>query len=230
MSKAAVVIFARAPLPGRVKTRLVPPLSPPQALGLHVACLRSTAALIASLPRSVHKYIYFSGPAASARRHWRELLLPDVFAVRTQGRGDLGERLRRMFAGLLAAGYLRVVVIGSDSPTLPRRRLLAAFSALRRADVVIGSTEDGGYYLLGCRKLVREIFRRIPWGSSTTYARTLARLERLQIPYRILPRWYDVDRPRDLARLRREVTRRAASHLAPLKGYFNQPPPSTRSS
>lgn len=232
MDKSAVVIFARAPRPGRVKTRLVPPLTARQALALHVACLQSTAAHVASLPRTIHKYIYFTGLPTPARREARRLRLPATLRVRTQGRGHLGARLERMFTQLCAAGYERVVVIGSDSPTLPRAWLLEALAALRRVEVVIGPAEDGGYYLLGCRQLrfrhsdmrrLPEIFRGIPWGTTKTFARTLARLRRARrFRYRVLPRWYDVDRPTDMVRLEREVARSRNSHLTPLKTFFTR--------
>lgn len=247
MSKAAVVIFARTPRPGRVKTRLIPPLTPRQAQALHVACLQTTAALIASLPRTIHKYLYFTGSPTTARAQARKLRLSATVAIRTQRGTDLGARLEGMFSELFTTGYEHVVVLGSDSPTLPRACLLETFAALRRVDVVIGPTEDGGYYLLGCRclashhgdaKPVPEIFRGISWGTSKTFARTLARLARARIrpavptpskklparrlAYRILPRWYDVDRPRDLLRLARELARSRKPHLTPLLSYFTR--------
>lgn len=242
MGNTAVVVFARTPCLGRVKTRLVPPLTNRQALALHTACLQATAALVASLPHRIHKFVYFTGSLRTARHHVRTLHLPRTLAVRTQGRGDLGMRLRRMFREFFAAGCDRVVVLGSDSPTLPRARLFHAVTALRRADVVIGPTEDGGYYLLGCRPLARgsrpaallpDIFKGIPWGTAKTFSRTLARLRHAQAPtpatdephsrrlrYRVLPLWYDVDRPVDLIRLGHEIARTHRAYLKPLRMYF----------
>ncbi|MFQ5817513.1 MAG: TIGR04282 family arsenosugar biosynthesis glycosyltransferase [Terriglobia bacterium] len=243
MSKAAVVIFARAPRPGRVKTRLIPLLTARQALALHVACLQTTAALIASLPRAIHKYLYFTGSLTTAHAQARKLHLPAAVTIRRQRGRDLGMRLERMFRELFTAGYERVVVIGSDTPTLPRTRLLETLAALRRVDVVIGPTEDGGYYLLGCRRLASdrgdtqplpEIFHGIPWGTSKTFTRTVARLARARVQpalrsrkararplrYRMLPRGYDVDRPRDLLRLARELVHTRKPYLAPLLRYF----------
>lgn len=224
-SAAAVVIFARAPQLGRVKTRLVPPLTARLALALHSACLQATAALVASLPPSIHKYLYLTGGTSHGLR------VPGGFSVRQQQGRDLGARLKRMFAELFGAGYERVVVIGSDSPTLPRRRLLEALAGLRRRDVVLGPTEDGGYYLLGCRrasspnnprKSLPDVFHGIPWGTAKTFARTVERLRSEGIRYRVLLRWYDVDRPADLKRLRRVVMRRRKAFLKPLKDYFRR--------
>lgn len=222
------MLFARAPQRGRVKTRLVPPLTAHQALALHLACLEATARLLASLPNRIHRFLYLTGTPRRARRSMRRLGLPAAVTVRTQRGRDLGARLERMFRELFAAGYERVLVIGSDTPTLPRTRLLEALASLRRVEVVVGPTEDGGYYLIGCRRSpLPDIFRGIPWGTAQTFARTRARLRRTRVRFRVLPRWYDVDRPADLARLAREVARarpiRArASHLRPLQTYFTR--------
>jgi hypothetical protein len=235
VSKAAVVIFARAPRLGRVKTRLVPPFTAGQALELHVACLEATALLVDSLPHSVRKFLYLSESISAQER--KQLRLPKSVRLRWQRGRDLGARLKRMLHELFAKGYQRVAVIGSDSPTLPRARLLQALRVLHHIPVVIGPTEDGGYYLLGCRKVqegkkirLPDIFDGIAWGTSETYARTVARLRRDRVAFGVLPRWYDVDRPADLTRLRREVAGSRSTYLRPLRDYLSQPPPRTSSS
>ena len=220
----ALVIFARHPERGRVKTRLVPPLTAEEALGLHVACLQSTARLAASLPASIHKWLYLSSPSLpAARRVARALGLPGALRLRRQRGRDLGARLRRAFAELRAEGYDRIVFIGSDSPLLTRKRLHEALAALRGADAVIGPARDGGYYLLGARSRaggLERILRGIDWGSERAYRQTRARLRKERRRTVVLPRGYDVDAARDLRRLRRDVRRSRLAHLAPLRAWF----------
>jgi rSAM/selenodomain-associated transferase 1 len=119
----------------------------------------------------------------------------------------LGERLRGTFQTLFARAHRRVVVIGSDSPTLPAAILTSAFPALRRGgDVVLGPAEDGGYYLVGARAPLRvEMFEGIPWGTERVMNDTLAALDRSGTSAFLLPRWIDVDRPHDLEKVRRDL-------------------------
>ena len=230
-----MVIFARAPRLGRVKTRLVPLLTAGQALNLHLACLHATARLVASLPPTIQKFIYLSERIKP--QQLKQLHRLATVSLRWQRGRDLGGRLEAMFGELFEKGYQRVAVIGSDNPTLPRARLLQALRVLHHVPVVIGPTEDGGYYLLGCRKVqvgkrirLPDIFDGIAWGTSKAYAQTLKRLRRDRVAFGVLPRWYDVDRPADLTRLRCEVAERRSSYLRPLRNYFSQPPPSRSAS
>jgi hypothetical protein len=225
--KTALVVFAREPQRGRVKTRLVPPLTRDQALALHTACLQSTAALAASLPPSVRLRLYLSSRSLpAARRVARGLQLPPRLQVRVQGGDDLGARLARAFAELGAEGHDRVVVVGSDSPALPRRRLQSAFAALGRAEAVLGPARDGGYYLIGlrlpCAGLSR-LFRRIDWGTPRAFRQTRARLRAAGLRLRLLPPGDDVDTAADLNRLHRNLHRRRGTHLRPLRHWFAQP-------
>lgn len=224
LAPAALVIFARQPQPGRVKTRLVPPLTPEQALELHIACLESTAQLVAALPSSIDKWLYLTPHPRGVVRHPPQALrLPRTLGRRIQRGRDLGARLGRAFHELLGEGYQRVVVIGSDSPTLTARRLQEAFSALQRADAVIGPARDGGYYLIGARAGrgdVLEMFRGIDWGTRRTFRQTRARLREAGCRVRVLPVGYDVDTTADLRRLGRELRRSCQPHLAPLRAWF----------
>jgi hypothetical protein len=215
--KTALVVFARHPR-GRVKTRLAPALTPAAARQLHVACLESTLRVADSLPRRVARFLYLT---ASRRRH--DLNLPRRFRLRTQRGRDLGARLRAALRALIAAGYRRVVFIGSDSPTLPAPRLRRALSALGRAEAVLGPARDGGYYLIGLRAKRNPstaVFRGIDWGTPRAFRQQRARLRRLQLPTVVLPAWYDVDVPADLTRLQRDVAATRAAHLAPLRAWF----------
>ncbi len=224
-SKAALVIFARHPS-GRVKTRLIPILGAEGARALHVACLQSTARLAASLPPSVDAWLFLTSRThAQAERAARRLALPRRLRVRVQGRGDLGARLRRAFSRLWAEGYSRVVVIGSDSPTLTRRRLLQALSALRRADAVLGPARDGGFYLIGLRKSAghgARLFRGVDWGTHLACRQTQAQLRRAGLRVHLLRVDSDVDRPEDLGRLKGILRRSRNRRLAPLRRLLRQ--------
>ncbi|MGH9804538.1 MAG: TIGR04282 family arsenosugar biosynthesis glycosyltransferase, partial [Candidatus Acidiferrales bacterium] len=112
--RAALVVFARAPQLGRVKTRLVPPLTPPQAHSFHIACIESTARLAASLPRSIEKWLYLTTEPVAGRRP----RLPSSIRMGSQRGSDLGRRLEHAFRERQRAGAERAVVIGSDSPML----------------------------------------------------------------------------------------------------------------
>lgn len=218
---AALVLFARHPS-GRVKTRLVPPLTPAQALDLHTACLESTARLAAALPSTIDKWLYLTPPARGGRRRLR---LPGGLRLRRQRGRDLGARLQAALAELRARGYRRAVFIGSDSPTLAPRRLRQAFAALQRARAVIGPARDGGYYLIGLRMDagLPRIFRGISWGTRHAFRQTLARLRRAGLRTVVLPQGYDVDVPADLKPLRRDLARqRRRAHLGPLRAWASR--------
>ncbi|MDA2912947.1 TIGR04282 family arsenosugar biosynthesis glycosyltransferase [Acidobacteriia bacterium AH_259_A11_L15] len=217
----ALVIFARRPA-GRVKTRLVPPLTRAQALDFHLACLESILRLAASLPRSGDPWLYFT-PGGSAPLGKKRVRVPARVRVRTQRGRDLGGRLRRALAELLAGGYRRVVFIGSDSPTLTPGRLRQAFVALRRADAVLGPARDGGFYLIGLRVeggAPPAVFRGIAWGTPRAFRQMRARLRATGLRTMVLPLEYDVDLPADLVRLRRDLRKNRRPQLAPLRAWF----------
>ena len=120
------------------------------------------------------------------------------------------------FRKCFAKGYREVVVIGTDTPWMGAERLRRAFAALKAFDVVIGPAEDGGYYLLGMRKMVPEIFRGIPWSTERVFALTLEKIAALKLRKKLLRRDFDLDRPEDLQRAARMLKRspQAAPELA----------------
>jgi rSAM/selenodomain-associated transferase 1 len=134
-----------------------------------------------------------------------QLSVPKGWALGIQSEGDLGERLSQLFLTSCGRGISRVVVLGSDSPTLPLDVVNEAFDELATHEVVLGPAEDGGYYLLGARRWIPGIFRDIPWGTAEVLDTTIAALDREDISYRRLPAWYDIDRDEDLRKLRSEI-------------------------
>lgn len=197
-------MFVREPIAGLVKTRLAPALGARGAAALYRAfvedaCARFAPRVTLALAPTPDAPRGFAG--ALARRYGLR-----IFA---QGEGDLGARMRRVAQAALAVAP-RVVLIGSDLPTLPTSHVIAAIGALARARVVLGPSLDGGYYLLGMRAPLPDVFRRMPWSTDRVLARTRARLARAGITPTLLPCWYDVDTAADLALLRRHVAALAA--------------------
>jgi len=198
----AVAIMAKAPLAGQVKTRLCPPLSPDEAAGLYRCFLLDRIQQVRALERARPAVAY----APAEERAIFDALAPGLPLIAQRG-ADLGERLRNCLEGLVRDGYRAALAIDSDTPTLPTQYLqegvdLMASSA---ADVVLGPTEDGGYYLIGVREPYRELFEAIPWSTAGVLAETIRRAEAKGLRVACLPRWFDIDTPQDLERLKASV-------------------------
>lgn len=212
-----LLVFAKAPVPGAVKTRLVPPLTPEQAARVHTAALRDTvAAACAALPRDATE-LWVAGDAATAQHI--ACVVPGL-RVERQGSGDLGARLADGFARSFQRGSERVVIVGSDHPTLPGERLREAFEALGPHPVVLGPSEDGGYYAVGLVRetwpVARGLFDAIPWSSAEVLSMTLARAAELGLRATLLPPGYDLDDAASLARVLRDAA--PGSEIARLFG------------
>jgi len=202
-----IVLFSKAPVSGRVKTRLVPPLSDDDAASLQHAFIFDTLSIlfdagnyqvfIACHPSREDPFF-----AGIASRYNVKLV--------DQGGGSLGDRMKRVLLQLKSKGYSSVVIVGSDSPTLPSGFISDAFEGLKKNDLVIGPSIDGGYYLIGVRGDVPDIFEGISWGSSTVFEETAKKVRAQAIRTHLLPFWYDIDTIDEL--------RFVAIHLASLPG------------
>lgn len=199
ISNAAVAIMAKAPWPGQVKTRLCPPLSPEEAAQLYRAFLLDKIGQIGAL-QAVPVISYAPAEAKATF----EALAPSHFSLILQQGRDLGARLLSTFEQIFSRGCLRALAIDSDTPTLPTVYLERALDLLAdtRIDVVLGPSEDGGYYLIGLRQPHRELFEEISWSTSHVLSQTLQRSQEQQLQVACLEPWYDVDTPDDLKRLR----------------------------
>jgi rSAM/selenodomain-associated transferase 1 len=208
----ALAVMAKVPVPGLVKTRLCPPLTPGQAAALARCLLLDTLAKVRQTPGAAPCLVY---APAGARGAFRDLAGDDIALLPQEGR-DLGERMHRLSSRLLAAGCAAVVILGTDSPTLPAAVLADAVAHVRRGkdDLILGPSEDGGYYLIGLSRPQPDLFAGVAWGGSGVLADTRERARRRGLRVRLLPRWWDVDTPADLARLREEL-RRTGSDTAP---------------
>ena len=208
------ILFAKNPVPGRVKTRLSPPLTPEQACRLHYASTSDVAELLSQSLPQVRKWIFWS--ESPLREKYAELSVPAEFRRSVQQGESLGERMGAAFARALASGARRVVLFGSDSPTLPDAVVRGAFDALLDCDLVLGPTEDGGYYLIGCRRFDEQLFQKVEWSTRRTFEQTMANARRLDYRVRVLELWFDLDQWSDVERLLPAVRRGGAlpAHMA----------------
>ncbi len=193
--RGCVCVFVKAPRPGGVKTRLAPAVGSDGAAALARAFFLDTLAAVRALP--------WARPIVAADGDLCHTagVAPGV-EVWPQGGGDLGERIERILARALERAPF-AIALGADTPGLPRGILESAREGLGRSEAVIGPSEDGGFYLLGLRRCPRGLLGGMPWSRDDTCARTCLRLETCGLDPVLLERWFDVDRPEDLARLRR---------------------------
>jgi rSAM/selenodomain-associated transferase 1 len=214
MPRPACIVMVKAPRAGAVKTRLVPPLSGAQAAALAACFARD---VVGSLRRVVPDLIVAFAPPGG--RDEMESLLPFEGLRWLEQRGaDLGARLEAATARAFAQGFGPVVVTGTDSPTLPASFVGRAVASLAAAesDVVLGPTEDGGYYLVGLRRPAAGLFQNVAWSTPRARLETAANAARLDLRLHELPAWYDVDDFDDLLHLRDEIFKaEAARHRAP---------------
>jgi rSAM/selenodomain-associated transferase 1 len=212
-----VAIMAKAPRAGRVKTRLSPVLSPAAAAGLARCLLLDTVDRVGRIEHARPALVY---TPRTARRFFARVA-PGFVLVPQRG-GDLGRRLRSAFERLLGLGAGPVVVIGSDAPSVPTSVLERALEALhdRRTDVVLGPSQDGGYYLIGLRRPSAGLFAGVAWSTPAVLAQTLARARARRLRVTVLRRWWDVDTPRDLARLRRWLAGRPRAELPRTRAFL----------
>ena len=199
MARLAVFIMAKTPRPGEVKTRLCPPLSAAQAAELYRCFLLDKIEQVRALKEVTPAIAYVPAEA----RPTFQTLAPG-FALVAQRGDDLGARLANSFEEFLKNGFTAALAIDSDTPTLPIAFLEQALVLIWNpsVDLVLGPSEDGGYYLIGLRALHRELFEGIPWSTSQVLLETIRRAEERGLRIAQLPPWYDVDTPDDLERLK----------------------------
>ncbi|MBO2012820.1 TIGR04282 family arsenosugar biosynthesis glycosyltransferase [Hymenobacter negativus] len=198
-----MLVFARVPALGRVKSRLAAGVGEPAALAIYHELLAITHAAIqeAGVPATIWLAdTAASHPSAAEVWHWPNL------AARCQPAGDLGTRMATAFAVAFAEGAQRVAIIGTDCPGLRAAHLAQAFALLTTHDVVLGPATDGGYYLLGLCQPQPELFYHKAWSTDSVLADTLADARRLGLRVALLPELRDVDTADDLAAWRADDT------------------------
>ncbi len=206
LQSGLLIIMAKQPRAGGVKTRLCPPLTPAQAEALYTAFLRDTIALVAEAARLAGVTPALAYAPREAEAYFRTLV-PDSFVLLPQQGADLGERLNALPEQARAAGFAAAAMISSDSPTLPPRLVARTFAELARpgVDVMLGPCTDGGYYLIGMNAPQPALFTGIAWSTAQVTAQTLAAADRAGLRVALLPTWYDTDTADDLARLQADL-------------------------
>jgi rSAM/selenodomain-associated transferase 1 len=196
-----VIAVAKRPMPGQTKTRLVPPLSFEEAAALYEGCLRDTLDLLRGVPDVLHAIAYLPHEA----HDYFAQLAPD-FDLLPQVGDDLGARLDHALTHYLNRGYTRVVIMNSDGPTLPIAHVRQAVEALTgHVDIVLGPSDDGGYYLIGLRHPAPRLLREVRMSTPHVLADTLQIAQEENLRVALLPAWYDVDDRASLERLMAEV-------------------------
>lgn len=190
-------VFAKVPEKAKVKTRLVPPLSEEAALELSQALFEDTLGRLSKL-KKISGTLFFSGDEMCSI----EPFLPRGYELVPQKGDSLGARLQNAFRHLLEEEGSYAVIIGTDSPDLPLKYIKRAFYKLKHKDAVLGPSADGGYYLIGLKKLHEELFHGISWGERTVLRETLDIIAKSRLSISILPMWYDVDDASSLELLR----------------------------
>jgi rSAM/selenodomain-associated transferase 1 len=219
-SICALAVMAKAPRAGKVKTRLSPPLTLEESAALNVCFLRDTTRNIAEISAQgsaaglvcytpVGDEIAFNG------------LLPEGFALIAQRGNAFGDRLQAAAEDILACGFGAVCLIDSDSPTLPAIALKRAVEELAQPGdrVVLGPSNDGGYYLIGLKRAHSEPFERITWSTDSVYQETMERIRQAHLELIELPMWYDVDDAATLTVLERELLDGHRPPFASVDGY-----------
>jgi rSAM/selenodomain-associated transferase 1 len=192
-----LVVFARCPEPGRVKTRLAQAIGDADASALYAAFVTDLRNRFAAAPFAVRWAV-----APPDRGFATRFALQEAHVLLQEG-ADLGARMRNAFAAMRAVGFARCAIVGSDMPQLALATVTAAFARLRepRVELVLGPADDGGYYLIAART-PPDVFDGIAWGTSEVLAATLAHTAARGIETALLEPGFDVDVAPDLARLR----------------------------
>lgn len=197
-----LVVMAKAPVAGQVKTRLAATIGVERATDLYSGFLldtMSTASRVAAVRFDVEVLVCYAPDGSWPS--FERIGLAGTSKLPQRGT-DLGERIGNCFDDLNALGSSAVVIIGADSPTLSGDLIHEAFDALASgSDLVLGPTLDGGYYLIAARHLHAHLFEGVAWSSSSVFRSTLERAAELRLRLHTLPQWYDVDESTDLDRL-----------------------------
>jgi uncharacterized protein len=201
----ALVILTKAPQPGRSKTRLVPPLSYAEAAELARALLLDQLESLTTF-RGARLFIAFTPETAAG---FFEGFISQGFTSFAQRGGSLGGRMSHAFEHLFASAFEKIILIGSDLPTLPLEFFHQAYACLEKsADVVLGPSADGGYYLIGMKRMIPAIFEDIAWSSVDVLSQTIHKLDNLGLRHELLSEWYDIDTAKDLERLQSQTVLR----------------------
>jgi len=211
VASCGIAVMAKASLPGRTKTRLVPPLTFEEAAAFNTAFLKDVADNVSAASRvaPLACYMAFGPPGSDA---FFEQALPRSIGLIEAWHPNFGDCLFTAIDQVLARGHASAVVLNSDSPTLPTALLVETARMLAQPGdrAVLGPSADGGYYLLGVKARHRRLFEDVAWSTDAVAGQTLARAAEIGLDVHVLPEWYDVDEPACLRMLCEEVIDRRA--------------------
>ena len=197
-AQCALGIFAKAPVPGQVKTRLAATVGPEAAAQWYTQFVRIVFQRTAAAWPDVERILFYDPPDAAAV--FDQFAAAPLHRIPQQG-DDLGMRMAAALEYCLACGRERPILIGTDAPSLPMAFLGEAWDALRHDDVVVGPSTDGGYYLIGTRASHPGLFQDVAWSTNAVLETTQSRADELGLRLHLLPEWFDVDTADDLAAL-----------------------------
>ncbi|MHC4307268.1 MAG: TIGR04282 family arsenosugar biosynthesis glycosyltransferase [Planctomycetota bacterium] len=197
----SLIIFAKSPIPGKVKTRLTPFITPTEAAELYKAFVTD---IICDTHKLKCERVTIAYTPSNAEATFQNIYGQSVDYLPQKG-DNLGERMKNAFKHSFHKGSTRTVIIGTDSPTLPLSYIRDAFDVLKEVPVTIGPTFDGGYYLIGLSEQNDAIFDGIDWSTSRVFGQTLTRIQAINKQLYVLPPWYDVDTSDNLEFLRSHI-------------------------
>lgn len=215
--KKILVIMAKEPEAGKVKTRLCPPLTQEQAAELYKCFLVDKITAGICLTEDMKEIsLALAVDPPTGKSFLKDLVPAWTHLVAQKGR-DLGERQRDLFDHFFKRGFGQVVITDSDSPTLPLEYLKRPFELLESTDMVLGPSQDGGYYLVGLNNPQPGLFSKISWSTDLVLEQTMARAKKRNLEIKSLPPWYDVDTPQDLEKLQSEMSSLSLEELRFIK-------------
>lgn len=191
----ALVLFAKAPVSGMVKTRLQPFITPENSARLQEALIKDSISKMSKIGNT-EKFIFFWPEEKKSK--FEKVIANLPFKLCSQYGIDLGEKMENSFRDLFKKGFLRIILIGVDSPTLPVEYIALAFEELNNADLVLGPSTDGGYYLIGMKEKVSPVFTSVEWGCENVLLQTEELIKKHGIKLSLLPVHYDVDTKENL--------------------------------
>lgn len=195
MEKSAIIIFQKNAALGKVKTRISVDVGDEAAMDIYQQLVSHTHEVCESVP--VQKFLFYS-----------DFLPEDIsifsqeYKFEVQSGNDLGSRMENAYQRVFAKGFEKIIILGTDCGELENRNVVKAFELLDAHEVVIGPARDGGYYLLGMKKMIADLFQEIPWSSEKVLFLTMEKLERQAISYELLEILSDVDRIEDWEKLK----------------------------
>ncbi len=203
MAKERLIVFTRYPEPGKTKTRLIPALGTQGAADLQRQMTEYTLNQVRKLQtwRSISIEVRYAGGDRQLMQEW----LGNDLVYQIQGEGDLGMRMARSHSTAFASSFDSAIIIGTDCPGLKAQLMAEAFDRLLAHDLVLGPAIDGGYYLIGLRRCIPELFALPSWGTAEVFQQTVEIAQNLNLSIAALTPLADVDRPEDLLVWEREV-------------------------